>query len=252
MGSLSEGNRNVERSIRSLENEIVTKESLINTLQKREATSAEILQRIDEPNDLNISSTPVVDSSNNKSFLESLRRPTISKSPKCPIHLHSIDVDDADLKVYRERLHECEAKTINDNDELLNGGLRIPADIWNRLYPYQREGVSWLWGLHRHGVGGILGDEMGLGKSVQIVSFLASLHHSKLPVSGSSYDVAVSRMKHPPHNHISEGLAPVLIVCPGTVLKQWLAEFRAWMPTARVVIIHSSGSGYSKRVGFNP
>lgn len=43
-------------------------------------------------------------------------------------------------------------------------------------------------------------------------------------------------------------LGPVLIVCPGTVLKQWLAEFRSWIPTARVVIIHSSGSGYGNVV----
>ncbi|KAM7537439.1 hypothetical protein Aperf_G00000064025 [Anoplocephala perfoliata] len=248
LDSLSEdGNRSVERSIRSLENEIVAKNNLINTLQKRKATCMEILQRIDEPIDLNISSsTPLVNGSDNASF-ESLRRPTISKSSKCPARCHSIDVDDADLEAYCNRLRDCETIRDSDNDEVLKGGLRIPADIWNRLYPYQREGVSWLWGLHRHGVGGILGDEMGLGKSIQIISFLASLHHSKLSICGSSYDVAVSGMKHPPPNRISEGLAPVLIVCPGTVLKQWLAEFRAWMPTARVVIIHSSGSAYNNR-----
>lgn len=129
--------------------------------------------------------------------------------------------------------------------------MRIPADIWNRLYPYQREGVAWLWGLHQHGVGGILGDEMGLGKTVQIIAFLASLHYSNLPTSTSSYDVAISQLKHSSSSScISEGLAPTLIVCPGTVLKQWLAEFRTWMPTARAVIIHSSGSGYNNLVSI--
>jgi len=44
------------------------------------------------------------------------------------------------------------------------GGLRIPAWMNNRLFGYQREALRWLWDLHRSGAGGVLGDEMGLGK----------------------------------------------------------------------------------------
>ncbi|VUZ45360.1 unnamed protein product [Hymenolepis diminuta] len=244
-GISDEGNRSLERNIRSLENEITTKKSLLVTLQKREAICLEILQKPDETIDLN--SKTVVNISDKESLV-SFRRPTVSKISKSSSRRQSIDIDDADLKAYRKRLcdYENEVTEETDNDEILKGGLRIPADIWNRLYPYQREGVAWLWGLHQHGVGGILGDEMGLGKTVQIIAFLASLHYSNLPISTSSYDVAISQMKHSSSpSCISEGLAPTLVVCPGTVLKQWLAEFRTWMPTARAVIIHSSGSGYN-------
>jgi hypothetical protein len=44
-----------------------------------------------------------------------------------------------------------------------NGGFHVPAWINNRLFEYQRTGVQWMWELHQQYVGGIVGDEMGLG-----------------------------------------------------------------------------------------
>jgi hypothetical protein len=35
---------------------------------------------------------------------------------------------------------------------------------------------------------------------------------------------------------------PVLIICPATVLRQWVREFHSWWPAFRVAILHSSGS----------
>jgi len=61
---------------------------------------------------------------------------------------------------------------------LLDGGLSLPAWLWQALYPHQREGVRWLWGCYRRGTGAILADEMGLGKSVQIAAFIGALHNS--------------------------------------------------------------------------
>ena len=63
--------------------------------------------------------------------------------------------------------------------------------------------------------GGIIGDEMGLGKTIQLVAFLAGLHHT-------------GRFR------------ASLVVCPATVLRQWLRELRAWYPPFRVAILHDS------------
>ena len=112
-------------------------------------------------------------------------------------------------------------------DQVFEGGYCVPGRIWVRLYQYQRTGVRWLWELHCYGTGGIVGDEMGLGKTVQIIAFLAGLRQSRLP-----------RSDGPP------GLGPVLVVCPATVLEQWLREFHHWWPAFRVAILHASGSGY--------
>lgn len=96
---------------------------------------------------------------------------------------------------------------------------RIPGDIHPYLFDYQKTGVQWLWELHQQQVGGIIGDEMGLGKTIQVIAFLAGLHYSKRLTK------------------------PVLVVCPATVMKQWVNEFHRWWPPFRVSILHTSGSG---------
>ena len=52
--------------------------------------------------------------------------------------------------------------------EEIEGGLKAPSVIWDRLYDYQKVGVQWMFGLHQQHCGGILGDEMGLGKTIQV------------------------------------------------------------------------------------
>ena len=42
--------------------------------------------------------------------------------------------------------------------------------------------------------------------------------------------------------HNRRKLGPVLIVCPTTVMHQWVREFHNWAPTFRVAVLHGSGS----------
>ncbi|RMZ92705.1 hypothetical protein DV736_g5, partial [Chaetothyriales sp. CBS 134916] len=104
-------------------------------------------------------------------------------------------------------------------DTQFEGGYRIPGDVYPSLFDYQKTGVQWLHELYLQQVGGIIGDEMGLGKTIQIIAFLAGLHYSK------KLD------------------KPIIVVCPATVMKQWVNEFHRWWPPFRVTILHSSGSG---------
>ncbi|XP_037353064.1 DNA excision repair protein ERCC-6-like isoform X2 [Talpa occidentalis] len=98
---------------------------------------------------------------------------------------------------------------------------------------YQQTGVRWLWELHCQQAGGILGDEMGLGKTIQIIAFLAGLSYSKIRTRGSNYRF--------------EGLGPTVIVCPTTVMHQWVKEFHTWWPPFRVAILHETGSYTHKK-----
>ncbi|OAX83254.1 hypothetical protein ACJ72_02384 [Emergomyces africanus] len=104
-------------------------------------------------------------------------------------------------------------------DTVLDGGYHIPGDIYPYLFDYQKTGVQWLWELYQQKVGGIIGDEMGLGKTIQVIAFLAGLHHSKKLTK------------------------PVIVVCPPTVMKQWVNEFHRWWAPFRVSVLHTSGSG---------
>ncbi|KAM0885735.1 hypothetical protein ACQ4PT_030142 [Festuca glaucescens] len=83
--------------------------------------------------------------------------------------------DDDDIKEVLE-YHDTDA--VEEQDKLLDFEMvdtvgsskppyKLPARIFNRLYPHQREGLIWLWSLRCRGTGGILGDDMGLGKTMQ-------------------------------------------------------------------------------------
>ena len=39
-----------------------------------------------------------------------------------------------------------------------------------------------------------------------------------------------------------KGLGPTLIVCPATVLHQWVRELNLWFPLCKVAVLHSSGA----------
>lgn len=104
-------------------------------------------------------------------------------------------------------------------DLAFDNDYRVPGDIHPYLFDYQKTGVQWLWELSLQQVGGIIGDEMGLGKTIQVIAFLAGLHYSKKLTK------------------------PVIVVCPATVMKQWVDEFHRWWPPFRVSILHTSGSG---------
>lgn len=107
-------------------------------------------------------------------------------------------------------------------DAVLDNDFRVPGDIYPSLFDYQKTGVQWLYELYCQKHGGIISDEMGLGKTIQIIAFLAGLHYSgKLEKK------------------------PVLIVCPTTVMTQWVNEFHVWWPPLRTILLHSIGSGMS-------
>ncbi|EDL24841.1 mCG6355 [Mus musculus] len=44
-----------------------------------------------------------------------------------------------------------------------------------------------------------------------------------------------------------EGLGPTIIVCPTTVMHQWVKEFHTWWPPFRVAVLHETGSYTHKK-----
>lgn len=160
------------------------------------------------------------------------------KVARCP--------DDGNEDYYKQRLRrwnqlrlqekEQHPKLDDDSEESdaeFDEGFRVPGFLFKKLFKYQQTGVRWLWELHCQQAGGILGDEMGLGKTIQIIAFLAGLSYSKIRTRGSNYRF--------------EGLGPTMIVCPTTVMHQWVKEFHTWWPPFRVAILHETGSYAHKK-----
>jgi len=127
------------------------------------------------------------------------------------------DIDEQELiKDMEKELYEL---SVGDTEVSLGNGYKIPNEVYDKLFLYQKTCVQWLWELHQQDVGGIIGDEMGLGKTIQTISYLYGLTYSGL-------------LKQ-----------PAIVVCPATLMKQWVEEFHEWAPPLRVVILHSTGSG---------
>ncbi|WP_235885336.1 DEAD/DEAH box helicase [Paenibacillus cymbidii] len=89
----------------------------------------------------------------------------------------------------------------------------LPEPLAPVLRDYQKFGFQWMKTLAHYRFGGILADDMGLGKTVQSITFLASV----LP-------------------EIRERKQPALIVCPASLVYNWLGELRKFAPDIAAVI----------------
>ncbi|WP_426446582.1 SNF2 helicase associated domain-containing protein [Paenibacillus sp. S-38] len=95
----------------------------------------------------------------------------------------------------------------------------LPERLAPVLRDYQAYGFQWMKTLARYRFGGILADDMGLGKTVQSIAFLLSVQEE-----------------------IRETGQPALVVCPASLLYNWLAEIRKFAPELRTLVADGSRS----------
>ena len=98
-----------------------------------------------------------------------------------------------------------------------DGDFEIPETLKEVLRPYQKHGFRWLKTMDICGFGGILADDMGLGKSVQILSLLLSEKESG-------------------------GGGTSLIVCPASLVYNWEAEIKKFAPGLSSLIVTGTGA----------
>lgn len=79
-----------------------------------------------------------------------------------------------------------------------------------KLYPYQAKGVAWMWDTANSHGGLILADEMGLGKTLQIIALLVM--------------------------NIPDEAAPALIVCPTSLIANWVREIQRFSPSLSILV----------------
>lgn len=89
----------------------------------------------------------------------------------------------------------------------------IPKSVKASLRPYQKSGVSWLRMLGSYGFGALLADDMGLGKTLQVLTYLEGIRQEN------------------PEAHI-------LLVVPASLLGNWEAEARKFVPDMPLQILH--------------
>jgi len=115
-----------------------------------------------------------------------------------------VDLDYGEAAKAREfMLRIDDASTLPD--------IQVPTSFLAKLRDYQVVGVKWLQSVRAKSLGGILADDMGLGKTIQSLAHIAVERES-----GSTRK-------------------PFLVVCPTSVLPNWLSEAQKWCPHLKVL-----------------
>ena len=105
-----------------------------------------------------------------------------------------------------------------------------PASFRGELRPYQERGLAWLSFLSDLGLGGILADDMGLGKSVQTLALLDHERVRRQSVAGET----------PGAPGAGPGTGPTLLICPMSLVGNWQREAERFTPDLAVHVHHGS------------
>ncbi|EJT98405.1 hypothetical protein DACRYDRAFT_101892 [Dacryopinax primogenitus] len=133
-------------------------------------------------------------------------RPAKDGSKKRGREEYEFEIDEKTLDAAVQSREETDEAPWIEQPKLITGAT---------LRPYQRAGLNWLVTLHSNGLNGILADEMGLGKTLQVIALLAHLREHGV-------------------------WGPFLIVCPLSVMYNWVDEFKKFAPTIPAIMYHGT------------
>ncbi|NJR65434.1 MAG: DEAD/DEAH box helicase [Leptolyngbyaceae cyanobacterium CRU_2_3] len=127
--------------------------------------------------------------------------------------------DDIELDWERDQLLSDMLTKLNDKTRL--EVMPDPPGFQGALREYQKRGVSWLNYLESLGLNGCLADDMGLGKSAQVIARLLQEREQ----------TKARKIK---------SLPPTLLIAPTSVVSNWRKEIEKFGPELRA-IVHQGG-----------
>lgn len=134
------------------------------------------------------------------------------------------DIDFLEPEQDEKPLMEKAVKTQRAKKDILlrASGAIIPGPIAQWLRDYQVEGVQFLHERFVKQTGAVLGDDMGLGKTIQVIAFLTAAFGK----TATNHDA--KRMRHVRRFGDDRWYPRILIVCPGTLMRNWEDELEKW------------------------
>lgn len=115
-------------------------------------------------------------------------------------------------------------RLVRDFDSYSDADIEVPCGLQAELRGYQEDGFRWLGTLERMGFGGILADDMGLGKTLQVIAHI--LGRKEEGALGCS-----------------------LIVCPASLVYNWMSELARFAPGLRCVAVVGAKASRAERIG---
>lgn len=105
-----------------------------------------------------------------------------------------------------------------------------PNTFQGQLRPYQRRGVSWMVYLESLGLNGCLADDMGMGKSAQVIAHLVLERERHIPKP--------ARSRRKPSAVAT--IPPTLLIAPTSVVGNWGKEVEKFAPHLRIMLHHGN------------
>jgi SNF2 family DNA or RNA helicase len=118
------------------------------------------------------------------------------------------------LEQYDFNYDEAFANIIKDFNKPIE--VASPIDLKGELRPYQQTGLKWLWTNISKSFGCCMADDMGLGKTIQVISLILKMKED-------------NKLKK-----------PVLVVCPTTLMGNWMKELQMFSPDLKAAIYHGN------------
>jgi SNF2 family DNA or RNA helicase len=142
--------------------------------------------------------------------------------------LSATDDDDVELVVDHDRVLMAMMQRLQDKTQMEE--VADPEQFQGTLRPYQRRGVGWLVYLEALGLNGCLADDMGMGKSAQVIARLVyEREQSASPPS--------PRRKT---KKVESTILPTLLIAPTSVIGNWGKEIEKFAPHLRYMLHHGA------------
>ncbi len=153
----------------------------------------------------------LVDKDESKKIFEQILKANHSKLTRLELIHASMS---GQLDQYDFNYDEAFANIIKDFNKPIE--VEPPNGLKGTLRPYQQTGLKWLWTNISKGFGCCMADDMGLGKTIQVISLILKMKEEH-------------KLKK-----------PVLVVCPTTLMGNWMKELEMFSPDLTAAIYHGS------------
>ncbi len=160
----------------------------------------------------------LIDTDDSKKLFEQILKANHTKLSRLEL-LHA--AMSGQLGQYDFDYDEAFANVVKDFNKPIE--VTVPKDLQGELRVYQKTGLKWLWTNISKGFGCCMADDMGLGKTIQVISVILKLKEE-------------GKLKK-----------PVLVVCPTTLMGNWMKEIEMFAPSLKATTYH----GLERKLDLN-
>ena len=151
----------------------------------------------------------LIDKAENEKLLKKVKNPNVKDLTKLDLLHASLS---GSLDEFEFDYDSAFAEIIKDMTKTED--IIVSENLKGQLRPYQENGFKWLYTNTQKGFGCCMADDMGLGKTIQVISLIVKLKDEK-------------KLKN-----------PVLVVCPTTLVGNWVKELKMFAPSITSSVYH--------------